>query len=421
MDVLHTSDWHLGATLYRRSRAADHDTVLGEIVHIAQDVKPDLILHTGDLFDHVRPSVDELTRAMTALTELACLAPVVVVCGNHDSPSLFGFLDSFGGRHRNIRFIDQPRAPEDGGILRFPGPDDTTARLAVLPFVYAHRTLDVFDDATHWRGAHAARIDRIQSELTSHLLQDLDPRRDVTLFATHQYVAGARDAGSERPAHTQDYYHTGLTSLSGVDYAAFGHIHRPQALPGSTVVGRYAGSPLPLDLGEEGERKSVSLVHLRPGQPAEVDELPLSGGRPVRHITATLDQLAALAPSVGEELCLVTVHTDTHQPRLADQITGLLPKAVLLDIIEVCADRTLPVLTRESTTAAAEPTLHELFRDYLSEHPTPSAPARQVAGTFDRLLAAVQAQQQASLPEEALLTLPDSADITTAPNDQASS
>ena len=65
--------------------AADHDAVIAEIVAIAAAAQPDLIVHTGDLFDGHRPAMHEFGRAIKVLRALAEVAPVVVLAGNHDS------------------------------------------------------------------------------------------------------------------------------------------------------------------------------------------------------------------------------------------------------------------------------------------------------------------------------------------------
>ena len=51
MKLLHLSDWHLGRETYNTSRAEDHDAVIGEMLGYAREHKPDLIVHTGDLFE----------------------------------------------------------------------------------------------------------------------------------------------------------------------------------------------------------------------------------------------------------------------------------------------------------------------------------------------------------------------------------
>ncbi|MGH9011146.1 MAG: metallophosphoesterase family protein, partial [Acidimicrobiia bacterium] len=78
MKLLHVSDWHLGRATYGEPRAEDHDAVLAEIVAIAAEQRPDVIVHTGDVFDVVRPAYTDLTRGVTVLQELGAIAPVVV-------------------------------------------------------------------------------------------------------------------------------------------------------------------------------------------------------------------------------------------------------------------------------------------------------------------------------------------------------
>src|SRR5207253_97860 len=119
--LLHTSDWHLGHTLYGHSRDEDFDAVLAEIVAIAQESQPDLIVHSGDLFHSSRPAARDLMRAMRTLDELAAVAPTVVLAGNHDSPAYFEFLNLVSGpsRGRGLFFVDRLRPARKGGVLTF--------------------------------------------------------------------------------------------------------------------------------------------------------------------------------------------------------------------------------------------------------------------------------------------------------------
>ena len=90
--VLHTSDWHLGVTVRGHSRREDHAAVIDEIVSIAEEARPDLVVHTGDLFDGHRPAMAEFGDAITSLRRLADVAPVVLLAGNHDSAGVFEVL-----------------------------------------------------------------------------------------------------------------------------------------------------------------------------------------------------------------------------------------------------------------------------------------------------------------------------------------
>ncbi|MGO1053722.1 metallophosphoesterase family protein [Crossiella sp. CA198] len=406
MKILHTSDWHVGRTTYGQSRSVDHDSVLQEIITLARSERPDLIVHSGDLFDHARPSIEDMGKVVTVLKEVAAIAPVVVVRGNHDSAAMFQFFSHAFGIDHGIHFVDEPRNPDAGGVLRFPCGDGTGLRLAVLPFVHANRVVDAFDDVNHWRAAYAERIGRMEQELAAELLRGFDPRRDIAMFAAHQYVSGAHINGSERSAHVADFYATNPKHVPAVGYAAFGHIHKPQRLPSTRVPGRYAGSPIQLDFGEAGEQKSVVLVDLRPGQQADIELAELGGGRPLRRLDGTLDELRALAPAVGRELCLVTVHTPTHLPNLTEQVLGLLPDAVVLDVKGICADQKLEVLNKQSVSADAEPDLNEYFRDFLADQGSNTVAADRLMAAFTTVLTRIEEEQQTPLPEESLLTQP---------------
>ena len=403
MRLLHVSDWHLGRTTYNTSRAEDHDAVIGEILGYAREHRPDLIVHTGDLFDVVRPAYQDMARGIDALQELAVVAPVVVLSGNHDSPALFDLFSQLIGADSPIHFASRARPPDQGGILAFPATANEEIRLAPLPFVHANRMLDGFEEPGTWSALYADRIHLIEQVLSRGLLDGFDNRRQVAIFAAHLYVGGAVLSGSERRVQVGDNYATYLEHLPAVTYAAFGHIHKPQDLPGSVVTGCYAGSPIQLDFGELGEAKRVVLVDARPGHPPEIQSLPLSGGRPLWRFEGTMEELAAAAPGVGRALALATIHSPSTIADLHSRVQDLLPDAVVLDVYPVSADRQLG-MTVTAAPDGPEPGIEELFRGYLAEQGTRGSAADLVMATFSRLLEAIEMEQEAYFPEEASIS-----------------
>jgi exonuclease SbcD len=188
-------------------------------------------------------------------------------------------------------------------------------------------------------------------------------------------------------------YATRLERFPHVAYAALGHIHLPQALPRRGVPGRYAGSPIPLDFGEERERKEVVVVEAEPGRPARVTAHALSAGRPLRTIVGPLEEIAELAPTVGAALCRVTVCTDEPIQDLAHLLGDLLPAATLVEVSEDCAATRLEVVEPTALEADAEPGFTELFRAYLAERGTSGARADRVLRTFETLIRAVESEE----------------------------
>jgi len=405
MKLLHTSDWHLGRMTYNQSRADDHDAVLAEIIQLARDERPDLVVHTGDLFDVPRPGYPEIERGLNALRELGAVAPVVVICGNHDSPALFRIFSGLLGDQARIRFIDRPRHPDDGGILEYSTANAERIRLAPLPFIHANRVVDAFDSPDTWNADYADRVQGYEDILAKGLLAGANPATDVLLFAAHLHVGGASFSGTERAVTISDVYATRAERLPVVSYAAFGHIHKPQRLPGP-VPGRYAGSPIQLDFGEEGEEKQVVMVDATPGRPARVVEVPLKRGRRLLRVAGTLEELREQAPTVGNALCLVTVHTDNTVPDLSRQVREMLPDATILDVFELSTTPSAKVVTREDSAGRSEPTNIELFAEYLEGL---ALPGREKAlQVFSVVLEAVGEDRVPQFAEEDALTAPHS-------------
>ncbi|GAA2391955.1 exonuclease subunit SbcD [Dactylosporangium salmoneum] len=399
--VLHTSDWHLGKTTWGHSRVKDHERVLAEIVDTAAAKKPDLILNTGDLFDQHRPPVQAMQHATDVLRALSEIAPVVVISGNHDSAVLLHWLHGLLRYGDRIHIVADPDAARAGTIRRFPI-GDGRLHLAALPFITANRIITALDDPTTRRRAYADHIAAVQRELLHRLHEDFDPVRDVSVLAAHQYLAGSIPSRTENPNHTCDFYAMDPDQIPQVDYAAFGHIHKPQDLPGR-VVGAYAGSPIQLDFGEVGETKSVVIAHLQPGAPTRIDRIPLQTGRRLEIPSGTLDELRVHAGSITNEICRIVARTPTHDPNLSRQVRALFPDATIVQIDEDAADRTLDLITSD-TAPDSEPDNVTMFSTYLAQHRTPLANAGHVLELFSTLLHQADDELPPVLPAEELLS-----------------
>jgi exonuclease SbcD len=89
MRILHTSDWHLGRSLYGRKRYEEFSSFLDWLAQTIEDEKVDALLIAGDVFDTSTPSnrAQELYYRFLCRVATSCCRHVVVVAGNHDSPS----------------------------------------------------------------------------------------------------------------------------------------------------------------------------------------------------------------------------------------------------------------------------------------------------------------------------------------------
>jgi exonuclease SbcD len=184
------------------------------------------------------------------------------------------------------------------------------------------------------------------------------------VFAAHLFVDGAELCRSERTLHVSGSYATRPEQLPRVSYAAFGHIHRPQPIRGLERA-RYAGSPIQIDYGEEGETKTVVFVDAEPGRTAKVEAIPLSGGRPLRRVEGTLEELEARRHEVGRSILTAIVHSEDAIPDLADRLAMMFPDATLLEAYNPYASGRMAVVAADDD-GQAEPSVEELFASYLA-------------------------------------------------------
>jgi exonuclease SbcD len=409
MRLLHISDWHVGLSTGPHARRSDHEKVFAEIADAAHHYKPDLILHTGDVFHVGIPAVDDMNFGLTSLQELAALAPVIALRGNHDSDKLFRVFSLLLGPASPLTFVDLPPRLSDGDpIIRRPADGgQTTIALAPLPFVHHNRFLQRYVDAETQTVTFADSLGKYERTLGEKLVKGLDSAHEVAVFAAHQFVQGAYKSGSERAIHVGDDYATRAGDIPAVAYAAFGHIHKPQEIGGSSHA-RYAGSPIQIDYGEEGENKSIVFIEANPRSSARVEVVPLIGGRPLLSISTTLAELTILAERCAGRLCKVTVRTGTPITDLAERVADALPGASIVDVIEDCSATRVSAI-EERDDAAPEQSLVELFDDFLAENPVPGAEAERVRAAFHVLHSAAESAEEPSfedfgISDAALLT-----------------
>lgn len=358
MKVLHTSDWHLGARLGRHPRQPDHVDALKGLLQIAADERPDLILHTGDLFDASRPPYEALDLAVAALGRLTALAPTVVLCGNHDSAALFRVLHDFAGfaQPRRLWFVSRPE------VLAFEVADRTVS-VACVPFVPPSAVADVArGDPSAFEGSYADGISSLNEALLDEA-ERLAGRRGVVLYAAHLHVHGAVPGRSEKRITVGDNYATHTTGLHRAIYSAFGHIHDPQLLPGGTTNGRYAGALIPIDFGEQSQIKQVIMMEVCTD--VVVRTLPLPGGRPLTRIDGNLDDLLARAAdgALDGHLLRARIHSEDPIPDLVDQLLAASPACNVFDLVNVVRNRTSRPVDLDSAMDD-EPSLAASFADW---------------------------------------------------------
>ena len=234
MRVVHLSDTHLGYSNYSKvdpvtsinQREVDFYRAFEQAVDRIIDLRPDAVIHAGDLFDTVRPQNRAIETALRQLIRLSeADIPTVLISGNHSTP----------------------RLKETGNIL------------------------GIFD---HLRGVHPVYDQRLETivlgDLTVHaiphsanpsvseLLAGVEPNSQTrfNIVTLHVGIAGS-------DAYRMDEFNEQMVAPGevpdGVDYVALGHFHRY-----SEVADRmyYSGSTERHGFGEVGQEKGFIELDL---------------------------------------------------------------------------------------------------------------------------------------------------------------
>ncbi len=332
MKILHTSDWHVGKVLKGRDRHDEHVAALASLARIAKDEDVELVLIAGDLFETAAPTARSqglVMRTLLALREDG--RQVVVIAGNHDNQNLIDGVYRPVLGELGLHALGLPKRPDAGGSPLLRARDGTQVRVAALPFLshrYAVRAAEVmFHEFAEHALDYSGRVAEIISLLTSGFTPD-----SVNIVMAHGTLLGGRRGGGERDVQTSLDYELPASMFPGsAHYVALGHLHRQQEIPGPCPI-FYSGSPLAVDFGEEGNEPAALIVTAEPDIRADAVPVQVSGGRALKTLRGTLDQIVAEGEQAGDAYLRVVL-AEPSRAGLGDLVRDKLPNTleVLLD------------------------------------------------------------------------------------------
>ncbi len=278
MKILHTSDWHIGHTLYTKKRYAEHEAFLNWLKETIVSRGIEALVVSGDVFDTGAPGGQAQRIYYDFLTSLlgTCCRTVVVAAGNHDSPAM---LEAPAGvlERLNIFTVGLPGETERHVIPLRGASGKTEALCCAVPYLRKNEMVRMEDDSL----STDERIVSATAEFYRSVTDAALARRendDVPIIATgHLFAAGALRAEGDgvRELYVGTLGQVGADIFPDeLDYVALGHIHGAQAVGGQQRI-RYCGSPLPMSFSELGREKCVLEVSLGGETHAEAIPVPV--------------------------------------------------------------------------------------------------------------------------------------------------
>lgn len=216
MRLVHFSDTHLGHSDYNKIdpesgvnvRENDIYSVFREIIDHILKIKPDLVIHAGDLFDSVRPSNRAISVAMEELSRLSkAQIPTVIIAGNHSTPR----QKSTDSVFKTLRYFPHVY-PIFGGTYETRKIGDCTVH--ALPHSYSDEDLQ-------------RDVERLEADKGSKF----------NVMVAHAAIRGVSEASW---GEFKEQVIPQSSLLGGFDYVALGHYHRSLCVADNA---HYCGSP----------------------------------------------------------------------------------------------------------------------------------------------------------------------------------
>jgi exonuclease SbcD len=409
MKILHTSDWHIGRTLYGRKRYAEFSTFLTWLVSTIDGHCIDVLIVAGDIFDTSTPSNKAQQLYYQFLTEVSatCCRHVIIIGGNHDSPSL---LDA---PKELLRFLQvhvvgsAPERPEEEVIMLLSPEERCELIVCAVPYlrdrdIRSARAGESIDDksqnlltgiAEHYRNVTEI-AQKIQSESAG----------SPPIVATgHLFAAGGKKVEGDG---VRDLYVGSLVHVDAdifpkcIDYLALGHLHSCQMVGGNTTR-RYSGSPLPMSFGESKKEKFVLTVTLKNDEVNVVPE-PVPSFQNIQTLRGELSTLLAeieLLKTATQSIWLEIIYEGdeiiTHlQSAVNEAIAG-----TTLEILRIVNNRQINRIMQQTTAQETLETMTEeaVFQRCLEMQQVPD---NQCAELLDLFRETVQAIHDEDLQAE---------------------
>jgi exonuclease SbcD len=268
MKVLHTSDWHIGRTLYGRTRYEEFHAFLSWLAETIQRNEIDALLVAGDVFDASAPSnrAQELYYRFLCQVAASPCRHVIVVAGNHDSPS---FLNA---PRELLKALDvhvvgsRTEDPEDEVLVLRNGRNIPELVVCAVPYL-RDRDIRVAEAGESVEDKEQKLVAGIRAHYAAVAALAEQKREKLGLNIPivamgHLFTAGGQtvDGDGVRELYVGSLAHvTAGMFPASFDYLALGHLHVPQQVNGLETI-RYSGSPLPMGFGEARQQKSVCLA-----------------------------------------------------------------------------------------------------------------------------------------------------------------
>ena len=343
MKFLHTSDWHLGRTLYGRNRYSEFSAFLDWLAALIESEHVDTLLVAGDVFDSSVPSsrAQELYYGfLHKVARSTTCRHVVITSGNHDSPS---FLNAPKALLRALD-VHVVGSASDEPMDEVVALRDSRGCLEAIVCAVPHlrdrdiRSVEAGESVEEKSHKLLEGIERHYREVcqAGDALRQKEGCTVPMVAMGHLFTAGGTtvDGDGVRELYVGSLAHVSRTIFpAAIDYLALGHLHVPQRVGGEEHL-RYSGSPLSMGFGETGQQKEVVLIDFSEGE-RNIIELAVPLFQPLERISGTVEAITSRIFHLKAEGSTAWLEIEYTGAELPGNLRELLEEAVKGSLLEI--------------------------------------------------------------------------------------
>ena len=407
MKILHTADWHLGRTLYGRKRYEEFSAFLDWLAQTIEDKKIDTLLVAGDVFDTSTPSnrSQELYYRFLCRVAASCCRHVVVIGGNHDSPTFLNAPKELL-RALNVYVIGSMTEALDDEVLVLHTDGNPEAIVCAVPYLRDKdiRTVEpgeTIDDknAKLLQGLknHYADVCSIAEQKQAEF-KNAGYNSIPIIAMGHLFTAGSKtvDGDGVRELYVGSLAHvTAEIFPSIIDYLALGHLHVPQVVGCAEHI-RYCGSPIPMGYGEATHEKKVVLIEFNSNTP-NIQELCVPCFQELVRVVGSLDDIHTKLEELKKEKSSAWLEIEYTGSDIIGNLREMIDEAMVDSAMEIRRIKNRRVMDRVINMVAEDETLDDLdagdvFTRCLNAFEVPDEDREELAVSYKEIIKSLHEQ-----------------------------
>lgn len=285
MLILHTSDFHIGRTLYDKSLLEDQEYILKQIIRELE--KPagmedgseyDVLVIAGDIYDRSLPSQEAVELFGSFLEEIYTRFPeleIMIIPGNHDSGPRLAYLSRILKKLK-IHIVSDIKDSTTPVVIEKNG---EKIQFFLIPYLNVKNFNFTFprQEETLFPPEQEQMIQTCVNSITGKM----DKKIPAVLIA-HLYTLGGEQSQSERGT-LGDTEFVAKDFSKEFTYTALGHLHKTQKITGKCF---YSGSPLQYSFDESPEKNLIRVkIDAKTEKPEpEIQLIPLNPLRKLKKL-----------------------------------------------------------------------------------------------------------------------------------------